>query len=58
MAYKNKLYAFALLAISPLSMAQDWNGTVLGFEAPPEPVLGEMLGKVRISRSFFPKLTR
>ena len=44
MAYKNKLYAFALLAISPLSMAQDWNGTVLGFEAPPEPVLGEMLG--------------
>ncbi|HGA2238985.1 TPA: carbohydrate porin, partial [Enterobacter roggenkampii] len=52
MAYKNKLYAFALLAISPLSMAQDWNGTVLGFEAPPEPVLGEMLGKVRISRSF------
>jgi porin len=30
MAYKNNLYALALLAISPLSMAQDWNGTVLG----------------------------
>jgi hypothetical protein len=33
MAYKNKLFALALLAISPLSAAQDWNGTVLGFEA-------------------------
>jgi hypothetical protein len=33
MAYKNKLFALALLTISPLSMAQDWNGTVLGFEA-------------------------
>ncbi|MDU7760913.1 MAG: hypothetical protein E7J89_16075, partial [Enterobacter asburiae] len=44
MAYKNKLFALALLTISPMSVAQDWNGTVLGFEAPPEPVLGEMLG--------------
>lgn len=44
MAYKNKRYAFALLAISPLSMAQDWNGTVLGFEVPPATLLGDMLG--------------
>jgi porin len=47
MAYKNihyKLCALALLTISPLSMAQEWNGTVLGFEAPPDPILGDMLG--------------
>lgn len=47
MAYKKipyQLYALALLTVSPLSMAQDWNGTVLGFEAPPDPVLGDMLG--------------
>ena len=44
MTNKNNLYALALLMISPLTMAQEWNGTVLGFEAPPEPVLGEMLG--------------
>ncbi|MCU6285059.1 carbohydrate porin, partial [Enterobacter cloacae] len=48
MANKNKFYAFALLTLSPLSMAQDWNGTVLGFEAPPAPVLGEMLGVRKI----------
>jgi len=47
MAYKKihyKLYALALLTVSPFTTAQDWNGTVLGFEAPPAPVLGDMLG--------------
>jgi porin len=32
------------LTVSPFTTAQDWNGTVLGFEAPPAPVLGDMLG--------------
>ena len=42
--YRLKWYALALLAASPLAMAQEWNGTVLGFEAPPDPILGEILG--------------
>lgn len=33
-----------LFTFPALSVTQPWNGTALGFEAPPEPVLGEMLG--------------
>ncbi len=47
MAHKNnhcKPAALALLLLSPLATAQEWNGTALGFEAPPDPLLGEMFG--------------
>ncbi|MCP1204323.1 carbohydrate porin [Pantoea sp. B550] len=38
------LCALSLLTFSPLSTAQEWSGTVLGFESPPDPVLGDMYG--------------
>ena len=47
MAYKNihtTLCALALITFPSLSGAQEWNGTVLGFEAPPDPLLGDMGG--------------
>ncbi len=39
-----KQYVLALLLVSPLSVGQEWNGTVLGFDASPAPMLGDMLG--------------
>lgn len=44
MKYKSMLCALSLLTFSPLSTAQEWSGTVLGFESPPDPVLGDMYG--------------
>lgn len=44
MKVTNRLFALSLLITSPLSIAQEWSGTVLGFESPPEPILGEMSG--------------
>lgn len=44
MKYKSMLCALSLLIFSPLSTAQEWRGTVLGFEPPPDPILGDMYG--------------
>lgn len=44
MKYKSMLCALSLLTFSPLSTAQEWSGTLLGFESPPDPVLGDMYG--------------
>ncbi|GAA6544872.1 porin [Klebsiella pneumoniae] len=58
----NQLLIGAMLAaMAPAVSAADipaWNGSALGFEAGQQGLLGDMLGKVRISRSFLPKLTR
>lgn len=39
-----KLCSIELLLVSPLSIAQEWNSTVLGFDTPPAPVLGDIFG--------------
>ncbi len=42
--YRRLLYGMVLFSVSFTSLSQEWNGTVLGFEASTEPLLGEMLG--------------
>lgn len=39
-----KLWALLLLTFSPFLSAQEWHGTVLGFEPPPDPILGDRYG--------------
>lgn len=38
---RNTLYTLVLITLSPLTSAEQWDGTALGFEAPPKLILGD-----------------
>ncbi|BDH47492.1 porin [Salmonella enterica subsp. enterica serovar Choleraesuis] len=40
----NILCSALLIVLSPSIVAQEWDGTILGFESPPEPLTGDILG--------------